>query len=138
MTDKPGGATQQFEALKKSANHLRQLRAQLEQAQQQHVSLLNEVLDAVAGNPSQLAFGIVSEKKIVAEGPLNKQTLEMLRAVGSAVGRDSAGRRRRLSRQNRLRQYRAAREHVLLFLQNGAVWGRTLERMNKEQPSHVK
>jgi len=91
MTDKPGGATQQFEALTKSANHLRQLRAQLEQAQQQHVSLLNEVLDAVAGNPSQLAFGIVSEKKIVAEGPLNKQTLEMLRAVGSAVGRISPG-----------------------------------------------
>src|SRR5258708_28186632 len=85
MTDKPGGATQQFEALTNSANHLRQLRAQLEQAQQQHVSLLNQILDAVAGNPSQLAFGIVSEKKIVAEGPLNKQTLEMLRAVAGAV-----------------------------------------------------
>ncbi len=86
MTDKPGGANQQFEALANSAKHLNQLRNQLEQAQKQHASLLNEILDAVEANPSQLAFGIVHQKKVVAEGPLNKPTLEMLRAVGSALG----------------------------------------------------
>ena len=86
MTDKPGGAQQQFEALTNSANHLRQLRTQLEQAQQQHTLLLNEILDAVTENPSQLAFGIVYQKKTIAEGPLNKQTLEMLRAVAAAMG----------------------------------------------------
>ncbi|SRR5216684_1839162 len=85
MTDKPGGAHQQFEALTNSANHLNQLRTQLAQAQERHASLLNEVLDAVEGDPSQLSFGIVSQKKKVAEGPLNKQTLEMLRAVGGAI-----------------------------------------------------
>jgi hypothetical protein len=85
MTDKPTGE-QQLEALTKSANNLRQLRIQLEQAQQQHVFLLNEILDVVAENPSQLAFGIVHQKKTIAEGPLNKQTLEMLRALAAAMG----------------------------------------------------
>jgi hypothetical protein len=91
MPEKTGDAHQQFEALTNSANHLNQLRTQLAQAQKHHASLLNEVLDAVASNPSQLAFGIVSQGKTIAEGPLNKPTLEMLRAVGGAIGRIAPG-----------------------------------------------
>ena len=84
MTDKPGDAQQQFEALVNSANHLNQLRAQLAQAQERHVALLNEVLDAAEANPSQLTYGIVHQKKAIAGGPLSKPTIEMLRAIGGS------------------------------------------------------
>lgn len=91
MTDKPASLQNTFEALVNSTPHLRQLSSQTEHAQQQHASLLNQVLDAVAGDPSQLSFGIVSQKKTIAQGALNQQTLELLRVIASAIGRIPPG-----------------------------------------------
>lgn len=81
MTDQPGAAQAQLEALTKSAHHLSQLKMQLDQAQKQHALLLNQALDAAERDPSHAAFGIVRNNKTVAEGPLSKPMIEMLRAI---------------------------------------------------------
>jgi hypothetical protein len=81
-------AGKQFEALQKSVSGLNNLRSQMEQAQKLHTNLVKEFLEAVErAEPSQWDFKIVEKNKIVSEGPLNKQTLEIFTAIlsGAAI-----------------------------------------------------
>ena len=72
----------QFEALQKSMSGLNNLRSQMEQAQKLHTNVVKEFLETVArAEPSQWDFKIVEKNKIVSEGSLNKQTLEIFTAI---------------------------------------------------------
>jgi len=91
MTDKLGDAQKQLEALKNSSSHLNRLRVQVEQAQGQHVRLLQEFLEAAERNPSQWEFKIVQKKRTIAEGAFNKQAQGILGALGGLMGRIPPG-----------------------------------------------
>jgi len=91
MTRKLGDAKKQLEALKKSSSRLNHLRIQVEQAQKQHADLLQGVLQAAERNPSQWEFKIIQQKRMIAEGPLNKQAQEILGVLGGLMARIPPG-----------------------------------------------
>ena len=86
MAAKLTDAEKQLERFRTSASQLNRLKNQVEEAQKRTTSLLNKFLDAVKSNPSQWEFKISQKNKTVAEGLLNKQAHDILRAVVGLTG----------------------------------------------------